>query len=133
MAATAHAAGLTDTDVLIDASRRVPAAMTYVAEAIAAGTLVVSIVTAMEMIQGCRNQAALAQVRRLLHRAVVLPLDGNVSQRAYALMDTFFLSHGLLIADALIAATALEHSLTLLTRNVRDFRMIPGLVVQRPY
>jgi predicted nucleic acid-binding protein len=38
----------------------------------------------------------------------------------------------LLIADALIAATALELGLTLYTRNVRDFQMIPGLVV-RPY
>jgi hypothetical protein len=44
----------------------------------------VSIVTAMEMIQGCRNQAALAQVRRLLRRAVVLPIEGTVSQRAHA-------------------------------------------------
>jgi predicted nucleic acid-binding protein len=133
VAGTADATGLTDTDVLIDASRRVPVAMAYVMEAIAAGTLVISIVTAMELIQGCRDQVALAQVRRLLSSATVLPVDGNVSQRAHALMDTYFLSHSLLIADALIAATALEHGLTLYTRNVRDFQMIPELVVQRPY
>jgi predicted nucleic acid-binding protein len=133
VAGTADAPGLIDTDILIDASRPVPVAITYVAEAIAAGTLEVSVVTAMELIQGCRNQAALGQVRRLLRRAVVLPVDGNVSQRAHALMDTFFLSHGLLIPDALIAATALEHSLTLYTRNVRDFQMIPGLIVQQPH
>lgn len=29
--------------------------------------------------------------------------------------------------DLLIAATALHHDLTLLTRNVRDFRLVPGL------
>jgi predicted nucleic acid-binding protein len=29
--------------------------------------------------------------------------------------------------DLLIAATALEHNLTLLTRNVRDFQHVPGL------
>jgi len=29
--------------------------------------------------------------------------------------------------DLLIAATALHHDLTLLTRNTRDFRLVPGL------
>jgi tRNA(fMet)-specific endonuclease VapC len=48
-------------------------------------------------------------------------------------MTSFFLSHGLLIPDALIAATALEHGLDLYSKNVRDFRMIPGLVATRPY
>jgi predicted nucleic acid-binding protein len=48
-------------------------------------------------------------------------------------MDSFFLSHGLLIADALIAATALELGLTLYTPNVRDFQLIPALKVVRPY
>jgi predicted nucleic acid-binding protein len=50
---------LTDTDILIDASRGVPAAVNYVANEIAAGHLAVSIVTAMELVQGCRNLAAL--------------------------------------------------------------------------
>ena len=48
-------------------------------------------------------------------------------------MDSFFLSHGLVIPDALIAATALEHGLALYTRNVRDFQMIPSLTLVRPY
>jgi predicted nucleic acid-binding protein len=29
--------------------------------------------------------------------------------------------------DLLIAATAIEHGMTLLTLNVRDFRLVPGL------
>ena len=32
-----------------------------------------------------------------------------------------------------IAATALEHGLTLDTKNVRHFQMIPALTVARPY
>jgi predicted nucleic acid-binding protein len=35
--------------------------------------------------------------------------------------------------DMLIAATALEHGLTLVTRNVSDFRDIPGLRVENPF
>jgi predicted nucleic acid-binding protein len=37
------------------------------------------------------------------------------------------LSHGLLIADALIAATALSLDASFLTKNQRDYRFIKGL------
>lgn len=36
-------------------------------------------------------------------------------------------SSGMRVPDALIAATALEHRLTLRTRNVADFQQVPGL------
>jgi predicted nucleic acid-binding protein len=39
---------------------------------------------------------------------------------------------GIRTPDALIAATALEHRLGLLTRNVRDFEPVPGLRVSSP-
>ena len=99
----------------------------------AVGDLRMSVVSAMALVQGCRDGAALAKVRRLLQHLTVVPIDTTVSDTAVPLMNTFYLSHGLLIADALIAATALEHSFTLYTRNVRDFQMIPGLIVQQPY
>lgn len=35
--------------------------------------------------------------------------------------------------DAQIAAIAMQHNLTLLTRNVRDFEAIEGLVVENPW
>ena len=72
-------------------------------------------------------------LRRLLRQATVVPIDDATSARALGLMDSFFLSHGLVIPDALIAATALEHGLTLYTRNVRDFQVIPSLTLVRPY
>jgi predicted nucleic acid-binding protein len=34
--------------------------------------------------------------------------------------------------DILIAATALEHNLTLLTRNRKDFQVIPNLKLYQP-
>lgn len=36
------------------------------------------------------------------------------------------------LGDAIIAATALEHDLTLLTRNTRDFRWIDNLDLHNP-
>ena len=48
-------------------------------------------------------------------------------------MESFCLSHGMQIPDALIASTALQHGLPIYTENVRHFQMIPQLVVIRPY
>lgn len=41
-------------------------------------------------------------------------------------------SHGLMLADAVIAATCLEHDLQLITLNVKDFRFIKGLTLIGP-
>ena len=87
----------------------------------------------MELVQGCQNAAALTEVRRLLRQLTIVPIDAAVSQTALQLMDSYFLSHGLSIPDAFIAATALENGLILYTRNVRDLQTIPSLVVARPY
>jgi toxin FitB len=59
----------------------------------------------------------------------ILPMDGRAFRRWAQLM------HGQppdLIADAMIAATAQTHGLTLVTRNVRDFERL-GLTVIDPF
>lgn len=48
-------------------------------------------------------------------------------------MAMYHLSHGLLLPDALIAATALDFDLSLHTKSTRHLQMISGLSVQRPY
>jgi len=87
----------------------------------------------MELIVGSRNKIELSQTRRFLEPVRILPVDPNISDTAYSLIQTFPLSHGLMIPDALIAATALENGLTLMTNNTRHFQMIPKLEVVRPY
>jgi hypothetical protein len=37
------------------------------------------------------------------------------------------------LPDAIIAATALVHNLTLLSRNTHDFKNVPGLTVLNPH
>ena len=63
-------------------------------------------------------------------RAVLLPVNEAVTLQAIALMESLTLSHGLQMGDALIAATALEHQLPVLTGNVKHFAAVPGLVVE---
>lgn len=47
--------------------------------------------------------------------------------KGVTLLQQYRLSHGLLIADALIAATATETGIPLISKNQRDYRFIEGL------
>ena len=64
-------------------------------------------------------------------RAEILPITETITRRAADLMEVMTLSHGLQMGDALIAATALEHDIALLTGNVKDFAPIASLNVER--
>lgn len=60
-----------------------------------------------------------------------MPLTPTITERATTLMESLSLSHGLQLGDALIAATALEHNLTVLTANTKHFAAIDSLRVER--
>ena len=94
--------------------------------------LTLSAISFLELIQGMRNKTELAAIQKMLalRKADVLPLTPAITQRAVSLMEILALSHGLQIADALIAATAIEHNLTLLTGNIKHFRSVEGLQIE---
>ncbi len=125
--------GLIDTDILVDWSRGFTQATEFLNEAFGSTGITISAVTVLELIAGCRNSAQLADVKRSLARFTVLPLNERVSNITQSLMEEFTLSHGLLLADALIAAAALDSGLALYTKNIRHFRMIPELLIIQPY
>lgn len=77
----------------------------------------------------CRlpKQSRVARPRKGLNRHQILKITDQISDHAVDLLKQYFLSHGLLIADGLIAATALIHNEALITKNQRDFRFITGL------
>ena len=97
-----------------------------------AGGFVLSTVSYMELIQGVRDKAELGVLRRALQYwgANVQLLDQDISARAIFLMETYALSHGLQMADALIGATALSLGATLVTANDKHYRMMDGLDIE---
>ena len=60
----------------------------------------------------------------------IVPITPAVSQRAAELIDALALSHGLRLANALIAATVVELQATLLTANVKHFSAVEGLTFE---
>ena len=66
--------------------------------------------------------------QEMLSRVRILRLENNIVVRAIALRQQRRMGLG----DAIIAATALEHNLTLVTRNTRDFRRIDNLDLHNP-
>jgi predicted nucleic acid-binding protein len=57
--------------------------------------------------------------------ANVLMIDGNIVDKTIEIRKIYRIK----LPDAVIAATALIHNMTLLTRNIKDFKSIKGLTV----
>ena len=125
---------LLDTTVLIDLSRGKIDAADFIDDARNVQTLLfISVISAMELIAGCRDKAEVQKAEQLIADFNLLHLSPPASTEAYNLMLTYSKSHGLTIPDALIAATAITQGIELATDNDRHFKMIPNLSVKRPY
>lgn len=79
---------------------------------------------------GADPLARLALYREFVSAFTILPLTDPIMER-FAITRAALRRQGNLIPDIdlLVAATALEHGLTLLTHNKRHFRRVPDLKV----
>ena len=121
---------LVDTDVLIWHLRGLPKA-TQTLDRLP--RLTISAITYLELLQGLRSGAELRAIQKsmAMRNAERLPLTPAITERATGLMEMHALSHGLQLGDALIAATALEHGMAVLTANTRHFNPVDGLRIER--
>ena len=118
---------LVDSDVLIDVLRKDATAVALLAVVQAQHRFGISVVSRMETIRGCVDREFQLRAESLLRKAHVFALNEQISKRADSLVTAYFLSNNMSVPDALIAATALELDLPLLSKNQRDYRFIPGL------
>ncbi|MGB4116896.1 MAG: type II toxin-antitoxin system VapC family toxin [Polaromonas sp.] len=101
---------------------------------LAPSDLAISVLTEHELLYGIayNPQFKLRGVlERLLAMLPKLPLDSAIVAKA-ALVRADLRRRGLPIGpyDLLIAATALEHGLTMVTHNAREFERVSGLQVE---
>lgn len=119
-----------DTDVMIDyldkrRSRHIDTVNAI--NIIGSDNLTISAITKMELIAGIENKAELRSLKNNIDLFTTLHLNQQITLIALELMETYKLSHGLEIPDALIAATSLYTGFDLYTYNLKDFKFIPEL------
>jgi len=119
---------LFDTDVLIWCFRGVAKAAKAIETDDAPS---ISVITYMELVQGVRDKRELKAVTSFLSDMgiLVLPLTENIGHRASIYLEEHALKDGMAMADALIAATAAERSLTLCSGNAKHFKVIGELTL----
>lgn len=123
---------LLDTNVLSDARRQAHRGLTVWLATQPRADFAISVITLLETERGVRrlerrDQVAGAHLRAWLTTDVpsafagaILPVDERVAHRAAG----FHVPDPMPEMDALIAATASVHNLTLVTRNTKDFRRV---------
>jgi toxin FitB len=111
---------LVDTDVLVDHLRGARRLQTT------PGSFAYSVITRTELFAGSGTDEG--RVRVLLAPMREIVVDRAIAERAGGLRRTL----PILTPDALIAATALELDVPLMTRNRRDFEAVPGLTILAP-
>ncbi len=116
-----------DTDILINVGRGDTEAINCLQSYAQTSTLAISIITQMELIVGCRDKKELQSLTKFFKQFQTLPITEQISEKSVKLLERYRLSHGLLIPDSLIAATAIENNEDFITKNQKDFRFISGL------
>lgn len=118
---------LVDSDILIDVSRGILNAVQILQELEQNHILAISVIAQLELMVGCRNKNEFNHLKRFLERFKVIHLSEAVSSKAVRLFEEYRLSHGVLIADMLIASTAIIYDIPLISKNQKDYIFIKEL------
>ncbi|GHV74568.1 hypothetical protein AGMMS49940_18700 [Spirochaetia bacterium] len=121
---------LLDSDVTIGyLAERIPTSGMKVVAAIIDNTPHLSVISQMEVLRfndTPENEKILVD---FIDSSVIHPLNGIVVQQTIALAKKSKIK----LPDAIVAATALIESFTLVTRNVDDFKKVEGLNLLNPW
>ena len=91
----------------------------------------ISVITQIELFASPNSSSdELLRLKQFVEAATIFNvIDDAIVQQTIAVR----LQKKIKMPDAIIAATALAHGLTLLTRNTKDFKQLAGLSVINPF
>ena len=88
-----------------------------------------SIQSYMELLQGAKNKTHHKYVKDFISEFgfSVLPLSENIGHRALIYVEEYTLSANMRAGDAIIAATAVENNLPMVSSNAKHFNAVKEL------
>ena len=81
---------------------------------------------------GAISKTDMTKISKKLSRFNIALINNDITIQSFELIQKYRLSHGLLLPDSIIAATALISGFELYTYNVKDFKFILGLKLFTP-
>jgi predicted nucleic acid-binding protein len=116
---------LVDTDVLVDFLRGQSEAVAYVRAH--ADRTILSAIVAAELYAGVKDSEELERLDAFLSLFPIVPVTAALARRAGLYKRDYQKSHGVGLADAVIAATAEAEQADLKTLNIKHYPMLKGL------
>jgi predicted nucleic acid-binding protein len=116
---------LVDTDVLIDFLRGSDKAIAFIDEF--SPHIVLSPIVVAELYAGVKGADELSALDNFVSLFRVVPIDSEIAKAGGLYKRDFGKSHGVGLADAILAATADKENAELKTLSVKHYPMIKGL------
>ena len=120
---------LIDTDVLIDYLRSEPNAVYFLENC--DNNLHISAITVAELYAGIRNQKERKIINEFLGAFEIISINNEIAIQGGLIRNEFFKSHGIGLADSIIAASSIHSNCKLISLNLKHFKMFDNLIV--PY
>jgi len=122
---------LLDTNAVIEflGGKLPESAMLWLENIIAEDQHLLSVINHIELLGFKSGEEEMQVLEDFIDISSILPLSDEVVQQTIALRK----EHKIKLPDAVVAATALVHDLTILTRNVSDFKEIPKIKYLNPH
>ena len=120
-----HVPILVDTDVLIDFLRGHRKAVDFVTTH--SDRIVLSSIAVAELYAGVKGEVELAALENFVSLFRVIPVTSKIAKAGGLYKRDFHKSHGVGLADALLAATAESENAELKTLNTKHYPMLKGL------
>ena len=116
---------LLDTDVLVDFLRGYSKAVAFVTAR--STRIILSSIVVAELYAGVRGDREQDALEELVSLFRVVPVSGEIAKKGGLYKRDYGKSHGVGLADAILAATAEAESAELKTLNTKHFPMLKGL------
>jgi len=116
---------LVDTDVLIDFLRGNDKAITFIDKF--SSHIILSPIVVAELYAGVKGANELSVLDNFVSFFRVVPIDSEIAKAGGLYKRDFGKSHGVGLADAILAATADKENAELMTLNINHYPMIKGI------